>query len=430
MSSRPPVPGLWARLAGLSVPPADRGSLLGDLEERFAGRVAARGQRAARRWYRRQALRLLLVLAPRRLLRLLPFAAAPGTARAAVRSLLRSPAASLASMATLAVGIAGPVGMFALADGTTSSLPGDAEDRVVRVSQVDREGRVAMGFPWSLVEAWSEDAVGSGRTLVDLAAFRSDGPLAVGGGDVAVGVDRGVYATPGTFRLVDVVPLVGRLYGNHEEGGRPAVLIREDLWEERFGRDPGILGRVLRIDGTDHVVVGVLPRGFGFPVDHRLWMQPIGVGDDRWSVAGRLARGASARAAREQLAAVMPPAEMEADEPSAAVLQVERYTDAHFANDGGPETSRRVGLLSLILVVVTAMNVSAVMVARGVSRSRETAVRMALGASRSQVMALTLTEGLYLALGGGVLGLVLGRAALEAMVRYLASQATIVPYWM
>lgn len=440
MSSRPRVPALWSRLAGLSVPPTDRDSLLGDLEERFAGRSDARGQRAARRWYRRQALGLLLGVAPRRLLGFLRFVAAPGTARAAVRSLLRSPGASLACMATLAVGIAAPVGMFALADGTTSSLPGDPGDRVVRVSRADREGRVAMGFPWSVVEAWSEGAVGPGRPLADLAAFRSDGPLAVGGGEVAAVVDRGVYATPGLFRLLGVGPVVGRLYGDGVEGGWPAVLIREDLWEERFGRDPAVLGRVLRIDGTDHVVVGVLPRDFGFPVDHRLWMQPTGVGDDDWSVVGRLAPGAAAGAARERLAAAMPPDGPETDETNGrpparqrspeAALRVQRYTDAHFANDGGPETSRRIGLLSLILVLVTAMNVAAVMVARGVARSRETAVRMALGASRSQVMALTLTEGLVLAGGGGVLGLALGRAGLEAMVRYLVSQATIVPYWM
>jgi predicted permease len=109
---------------------------------------------------------------------------------------------------------------------------------------------------------------------------------------------------------------------------------------------------------------------------------------------------------------------------------VEEYTDAHFTFDNGDELSRDVGRVSLILVLLTALNVAALMVARGVSRARETAIRAAIGASRFQIMALTLTESLALAIGGGVLGLLFGQAALSAMTRYLWNQATIVPYWM
>lgn len=453
MSSGPEVPGLWAWLAGVSAPPPDRGSLLGDLEERFRGRARSRGGRSARWWYRGQALRLLLVLGPRRVFGALPRVVAPGTARAALRSLLQAPLASLAAAATIGAGIAAPVAMFALADGVTASLPGDADDRVVRVSEVDREGRVRMGFPWSVVEAWSAGAAGAGRALDALAAFRSDGPVAVAGGGTAAGRYRGVYATSALFRLLDVGPVVGRLYGNDEPAGLPEVLIREDVWEARFDRSQEALGAVLRIDAVDHVVVGVLPRDFGFPIDHRLWMQPVDGRDGAWSVAGRLAPGASVGVAREQLAAVMaaigpaadgparkaspdelavvdPADGLGADDPSATALQVERHTEAHWSVDGNDERTRRIGMLSLILVLVAAVNVAALMVARSVSRSRETAVRMALGASRSQVMSLTLTEGLFLAVVGCIFGLGLGYAALQVMVRYLTGQATIVPYWM
>lgn len=433
MSARPRVPRLAGWLAGISVPAADRTAVLGDLEERFARRVEVDGVRTARRWYRTQALGLVLRVGSLRLLHSLPRAVAAGTGRTAIRSLLRSPGSSLAAAATLAAGVAAPVAMFALADGTTRALPGDPDDRVVRVSRVDRGGAVAMGFPWAVVEAWTEGAVGPGHALAELAAFRSGGPMAVAGGNAAATRERGVYATSAVFRLLEVAPVVGRLYGDDDEGGPPPVVIRDDLWDERFGRDPGALGQRLRIDGVDHVVVGVLPRGFGFPVDHRLWMQRRGGGGEAWSVVGRLGAGASAMVAREQLAGVAARAAPDlgtGEEGMPPTLRVDRYTEAHFSHAREPEHTRRIGLVSLILVVLAAVNVAAVMIARGVARDRETAVRMALGARRSQIMALTLAEGALLAVAGGVVGLALGHAVLKLMVRYLTGQAVIVPYWM
>ena len=304
MSGRPRVPRLAARLAALSVPERDRDSLLGDLEERFVRRAAREGRGSARRWYQGQALRLVLTVGPRRMLSLVARLASPGTARVAARSLLRSPASSLACVATLAVGVAAPVSMFALADGVTNSLPEDPDDRVVRVTRIHRSGRITAGFPWSTVEAFREGTSGVGPPLVALAAFRSDGPVAVGDGEGPAGRYWGVYATSDLFELVGVAPILGRLYVDGAPADLPAALIREDLWDERFDRDPAALGSILRIDGIDHTVVGVLPRGFGFPIDHRIWMQRSGDEDESWSLVGRLAPDASAALAREQLEAI------------------------------------------------------------------------------------------------------------------------------
>lgn len=432
MSARPRVPRLAAWLASISVPESDRASFVGDLEERFSRRAAEYGERAARRWYRGQVLRIVLMLWPRRVLSLAVRLAAPGTARAAVRSLLRSPASSLACMATLAIGIAAPVSMFALADGVTSSLPGDPDDRVVRVSGIDRSGRLETGFPWPMVEALRDGAAGPGHPLAALAAYRSVGQVAVGDGEVPAGRFWGAYATSDLFGLLGVEPVLGRLYVDGADEDLPAALIREDLWEERFDRDPTVLGRVLRIDGVDHTVVGVLPRRFGFPVDHRVWMQHSGRENEAWSLVGRLASTASAALARDRLESVRSAASvvLAGEGPVPRDLHVERHPTAHFSDVRLDRTTRRIGIVSLLLVILTGANVAAVMFARGVIRSRDAAVRLALGSSRAQVMALTLTEALFLAVAGGAFGLLLGHAALQVMVRYLTSQATIVPYWM
>lgn len=433
MSGRPGVPPLAASLVSLSLPGPDRETLLGDLEEQFLRRAGARGVRAARRWYWGQALRFALVLGPRRVLGAMLRVRAPGTVRMALRSLVRSPGSAVASAITLAVGMAAPVAMFALADGVTRSLPGDPTDRVVRVSRVDSAGRAVTGTPWSVVVAWRDHAIQPGQALEALAAFRSDGPVGVGDGVRPAGRYWGVYATSGLFPLLGVSPILGRLYTDQEDLGLPAVLIREDLWSERFDRDPEVLGRVLRIDGVDHLVLGVLPRGFGFPVDHVLWMQRFGDEDESWSVVGRLAPGSVPGVAGEQLQTVVSGGSVPSPGPAgpgSPAVAVEGYTKAHFANDAGDELSRYVGWVSLILLILAALNVAAVMVARGVSRARETAIRRAMGASPLQVMAFILTESLLLALIGGLVGLVLGRGALGGMVRYLKSQATIIPYWL
>lgn len=427
---RPPRPAAW--LAGVSVPPADRANLLGDLAERFSNRAAAGAEaaRSARRWYWEQALRIAVVLGPRRLAGALTRLIAPGTARAAFKSLFRSPAASAASVVTLGVGIAAPLAIFALARGVTASLQGDADDRVVRVARVDRQGRVHTGFSRAVVDHWAREAAGPDRPLVAVAGFRSEGLMSVAGGDAAARRERGVWAMSALFRLVDVQPVAGRLYADQETSGLPVVVVREDLAEERFGGGPDALGQVLEVDREDHLVVGVLPRDFGFPVDHRLWIQPPPTDGATWGLVGRLAPGAPPSAAVEQLSAAAASAAVDSDDSEERTLTATRYTEAHFSSAREPETTRRVGTLSLLLVVLTAINVAALMVARGVSRSRETAVRLAVGASRSQVIAFTLVEGLFLAAAGGVLGLALGRAALQGMVSYLTGQAVVVPYWL
>ncbi len=422
-----------AGLIAISVPAADRELLVGDLEEQFVRRERRDGLRSATRWYWAQAIRIVLVLGPRRVLAIHRHLVIPGALGVATRSLVRSPGTSIASCAILAVGIAAPVAMFALADGVTHSLPGDPTDRVVRLSQVGQAGRVELGVGWPAFEAWRRHAVGDGLALASIAAYRSEGPVAVRDGAEPAGRYLGAYATPGLFPLLGVSPRLGRLFVPETSAGLPAALIREDLWIERFERDPDAIGKVLQIDGQDHVVVGVLPRAFGFPVDHMVWMQPRGSEEADWSVVGRLGPSGENEVAEEQLWAVLaarPADSLKRSGGAARAIHVEKFTRAHFTYDRGDELSRDAGGVSLILLILTALNVAAVMMARGVARGRETTIRLALGASRRQVVALTVAESLLICMTGGVLGLLLGRLALATIVRHLTNQATVLPYWM
>ncbi len=425
-SSSPPRLARW--IAEVSTPREDHAQVLGDLHERFVRRVASRGRPAAARWYWLQACGLGVSLIPRRVLNSIPRLIAPGTLRAAFRALLRSPQESGLAVVTLGIGIAAPTGMFALADGTTTSLPGDPDDRVVSVHLVDRAGRTNTTIPWQLFRVWNANASTSNGAHSSFGAYRLSDRVAVGGGDSSASRYRGAYATAGVFDLLQVRPLVGRIYpdGQHH-GGLPAVLIREDVWEERFDRDPAAIGTVLRVDGADHVVFGVLPLGFGFPSDERIWIEPVRAETESWRVVGRLEEGMGSAAARENLAALLERI-AEDEQPVPQRVELEGYTEAYFGRED--DTARRVGVVSLLLVLITAANVASIMLARGMARSRETSTRLAMGASRGQVVALVLTEVLLLAVAGTVLGLLAGRLALKGMVDYLTRQATVIPYWI
>lgn len=428
MARRRTPPALATWLVARSVGRDERDQLVGDLSEQFERRREKHGASSATAWYWTQAAGLFFALGPRRVAATMVKILAPGTLRAATGSLRRSPASSLASTLILAIGIAAPVSMFALADGSVHSLPGDPDDRVVRVSQVDREGGIVMGFPWDVYEQWRiDDTAGpAGR----LAAFSSAGSVAIGDGENPAGRSWGAYVTPELFELLGATPQLGRLYGDTPDGGLPSALIREDLWASLFDRDNDVLGRIARIDGVQYQIVGVLPQSFGFPIDHSVWLQPSAHSTRSWSIVGRLNPDASGGALEERLWTSLSARDARPGETDPVGLWVETYTRAHLVNDAGDDLSRDVGRLSFILVLLTALTVGAVMLARGIARTRETSIRVALGASRLHIVALTVVESLLLCAVAGVLGLALGRLALNFMAGYLISQVTIEPYWI
>lgn len=430
MSARPPR---WSsRLAGWATPASDRESVLGDLQERFQRRAERAGVPAARRWYRRQAVILAVALVPRRLGAALAGLAVPGTLRGAVRSLVRSPSTAALALATLTVGVAAPSAVFGLLGGFTSSLPGDENGRIVALEVVAPSAGGAPALPWSAVATWAETTAGPAGPFEALAAFRSDGGVAVAAEGAWAARYPAAWMSADAFRVLDVEPVAGRLYRNGERvGGLPAALVSEAIWADRFDRDPGALGRTLRIDGVDHVVVGVLPADFGFPVDQRVWMEPDPDAPASWQAVARLAPDVTTQAAEERLTALVgaqPEFAAMASGPANLRARVEPYAAAHWGDD--TEGMAQFLAISVLLLVVAAVNVANIMLARGARRADETTVRLALGGSRLQVMLPLLAEVAVLAGIGSMLGLAVGRAALDAMVGHITRNGIEMPYWM
>jgi predicted permease len=235
-------------------------------------------------------------------------------------------------------------------------------------------------------------------------------------GDVAAEQVTSSWVTGNLFPLLGVTPSLGRILGpqDDEPGGPPVVLLGHGLWMRRFGGDPGIVGKDIRLDGVLHTVAGVLPTEFNFPFNAvEMWL-PMRArpteearSDMGTLVIGRLGDGWTPRSALEeinsvhgQLARLYP----ESDGRYQAIVLKPLREALNFASDIlGPAFLILLVGMGLVLVIAC-VNVTSLNLARLGSRTREVGLRQALGAGRRRLVRQFLVEAMVLAMGGGILG--------------------------
>lgn len=340
----------------------------------------------------------------------------------ALRRLGREPARAIVPVVTLALGIAATVAVLTLVrDVLLKPLPFAEADRLVRLRESDERGRVYWpSFP--NFEDWRERAsVLDGVAAADVPRTV---PVLVGGEAVRArvsGVSRGF------FRTMGVSLAVGRPFTTDEErpGGPPVAIVSFDFWRQWLGGQPP--GAVDVGIGTErYMVVGVLRPGFRFLGDGGGWSDAaIWTSLDRSPpaggrqshgvhVVGRIAGGQAidqARVRMNQLAAVL-----EAEyggETQAHTILMTRLKDNVVGASRGPLELLLVGALALLAIACA--NLAAVVLARGIGRKRELAIRQSLGATRGQLARVLVVETMALALPGAVLGAALAAAALGAL---------------
>lgn len=254
-----------------------------------------------------------------------------------------------------------------------------------------------------------------------------------------------VEISASAFRVTDVQPQLGRplLDSDQEPGAPPVVVLGHRLWKTRFGGDPRILDRTIRLGRDQHRVVGVMPEGFGFPVSNSLWLplrlEPAAVAAGEGPsirVFGQLAPGVELEQAQAELAAVG--ARLATAHPEThrdLRPQVLPYVESlwSFAADGPAARAILYGLnlFFLALLGVCGINVATLVFARTATRQGEITVRSALGASRSRVLVQMFAEALVLAVVAAAVGL----AGASALMRWavggmLTSQGVEPLFWM
>jgi putative ABC transport system permease protein len=242
---------------------------------------------------------------------------------------------------------------------------------------------------------------------------------------------QGAYVSAGFFEAVGVAPILGRALRPEEDrpGALPVAVLGHEIWASRYGKDPQILGRTVRIGGDPVTIVGVMPVGFRFPLLQDYWL-PLGglysPGLQRVEAFGKLRPGVSREQAAEDLDLVadqVPPGPGEKVEDRRTLVMpfVYGYTE---------EARRRLWIMAgavVCVLLIACANAASLLLARGALRERELAVRAALGAQRSRLISSVLTEALLLAALGGAAGLALAKAAVDA---YNRSGGLVPSYWV
>jgi putative ABC transport system permease protein len=258
--------------------------------------------------------------------------------------------------------------------------------------------------------------------------------LADGGGDP----ERFLAApvTSNLFAILGAQPVVGQGFSAVHDvpGGPPVVLIGHDIWVLRYDRDPSIAGRSVLVDGKPHQILGVMPPGFRFPTQHRLWLPlaSVAAGSPRDNrdlfVIGRLAPGATPAQARAELDAILQGIARESPSTHAGWTgRLETLRDAFLPDDVSVVLFTMMGSVTLVLFVACA-NVASLLVARAVARKREISIRAAIGAGRLRIVRQLLTESVALGLASVPLGL--GLAALGARLIRAGVPVDQIPYYV
>lgn len=358
--------------------------------------------------------------------------------RFAVRSVLRTPGQSLLAVLALALGIGLTSTVFSVVYGAAiKGLPFEDADRLHVIDLRARSGPAdGRGFVSNRVHQLA-DWQPRQRSFEELGAWAT---LGVNLGSEGAVPERlpGAQLSANVYRILRVRPAIGREFDDADgRAGAPLVaIIGHGVWQARFGGDPGIVGRAVRVNGRPATVVGVMPEGFGFPLRESIWLPldteplqaPRGQGP-RLTVFGRLAAGVPIESAQSEYASLVAGLASEFPDEYAHVSPEIRPYWRRFLGDDSAVPALYTMLLAVFgVLLVACANVANLLLARAVVRTKELAIRVALGASRAQVAAQVLTESAVIAFAGGAAGLGFAWIGIGAFRRVAVD--TNPPFWM
>jgi predicted permease len=247
----------------------------------------------------------------------------------------------------------------------------------------------------------------------------------------------GAQLSVAAFDVLGVQPILGRGFrqGDDQPGAEPVILLGYELWRERYGGSPAIVGQTIRANGLQRTVIGVMPQKFAFPIREALWV-PLTVNPlattrgqgPTFQVIARLKPEVKLAQARAQAATIA--AHLQAEFPNTNQgigADVMPYAEMILGQDVYALLYTMLGA-GIGVLLIACVNVSNLLVARASLRRREVAVRMALGAGRNRVVRQHLTEVLVLAVVGGALGVLLSIGGMRWFTQALSVNPP--PFWI
>lgn len=329
----------------------------------------------------------------------------------AVRTLIKAPAFALVALVALALGIGANTAIFSMVHAVMlRPLPYPQPERLVMVWE-DYQRRGGPQREWTN-PANFDDWRRQNQVFDELFFITGWGPTLTGDGEPEQ--LNGAVVSHGMFATLGVQPALGRAFTADEDrpNGERVAVLSHALWRQRFGGDPGVIGRVVTLSGNPFTIIGVMPEAFRFPViaNAQLWapaqLEPGQRGNAFLRVIGRLKADVSLSQAQAEMSTIAARLEQEYPDTNAGTGIYLAGLQADLAGPARPALLVLLGAVAFVLLIACA-NVANLLLARAGTRQREVAVRMALGATRGRLMRQFLTESVVLSVLGGALGLLL-----------------------
>jgi len=346
-----------------------------------------------------------------------------GDVRFALRTLHRHPGFAAVVFATIGLAIGANTVIFTVVDRIAlRPLPFPDSERVVVLSETNpKVGDYRVASPVNVAD-WARES----RTIDSFGVARSESFVLDRGGERTT--IRGAIVTPGWFEVQGVRASRGRLLRDSDllDGSNHVAVLSDAFWKNRFGADPGIVGRTVPINGAPFEIIGVLPPDAWIYElgDAEAWFPLTASIDDvterAWrgfSALGRLAPGIGIEKATEELRTIRDGLASEYPEANRDWgVRVEPLRDSV----AGPIRPILLTFAAAVVFVllIACVNVANLLIARAITRRQELAVRSSLGAEPSRIAAQMLVESLVLAAGGGVVGVGLAKAGLALFVAW------------
>jgi putative ABC transport system permease protein len=329
--------------------------------------------------------------------------------RYGARSLRKSPGLMIVATLALSFGIGLTATMWSIIYGAMiKGLPYDEPDNIVALFRtnpskgIDRMGVTIHDFADWRAQQKSFEKLG-GATC---------GTVNVSGTERAERFD-GCWVTSDFLEIPRVNPVLGRLIRPAEAspGGEQVAVIGYSMWKNRYGGTSDVIGKVIRVNGQPHTIVGVMPEGYLFPNESKIWLpfqaDPLTtkrIDGQQIQVTGRIRAGVSMDAANAELDAISRRIEAEHKDTNEGVRgSVEPFVKAYIGKEPQRLLYTMLGAVAFVLLIACA-NVANLLLDRAAHRTKEIGIRTALGASRLAVVRQFLAEAVILSMLGGVLG--------------------------
>jgi putative ABC transport system permease protein len=355
--------------------------------------------------------------------------------RYGARMLWKHRLATLVCAAALALGIGANTAMFSVAEAfLLHSVPFENADRIVAMVNVRPQQNIDRN---AVAPATYLDWQAQAKSFEEMAAYEWDEVNLTGNREPEK--VQGFDVTANFFGLLGVQPKMGRAFLPEEEqpGKEQEIILSYGLWERRFASDPNILNKTVKVDGKAFTIVGVMDKGFDFPMPVEAWM-PLAL-----NVKQRAERNARYIWALGKLKPDLSVQQASAEMGGIAQRQAEAYPDSskgwqlrvmpvrEFATSTITRqyTLLLMGAVGFVLLIACA-DVANVQFARVSGRQRELAVRAAMGASRGRIVCQLLTESILLALLGSAAGLLFAQWDIALILAHMpADVAKFVAGW-